>query len=466
MAADPDTALAARQDFAQNAGMTRTLAACLPRLLAIVLSLSLVLGAARAARADPLARNTTVPLALTPPMGFNNWARFQCLPQRPLDGRDPAIYGFQDFMLDQARALVSTGLAAAGYHTVMVDDCWMERGADGALRGITRWGSFKHPGAQPGFDADLGAYMTALHTMGLRGGVYNTSGKTTCQKVAAGEEGHQETFAAWGVDFLKLDNCGASDDDLPTLFRQMSDALGHATAGRPRKILFDESAPAQYAPADPMKYQSMEWVRPLGQMWRVAPDIRITHLGPEGRPLYDPWSFNDALQGYEEGVYQAFTDTIALSRYVAPGNWNDADQLLIGDGGLTTAEERSQMGLWSMMAAPLIISTDLRALAAAPHDSHFAAALAILENPRAIAIDQDPLGVGGYLVMRDSSADDMGVDLVARPLADGGLAVLALNKGPIAIDYAAPLARLGFDLERRVASGRRQWNARWTHRTT
>ncbi len=178
-------------------------------------------------------------------------------------------------------------------------------------------------------------------------------------------------------------------------------------------------------------------------MWRVAPDIRVTHLGADGRSLYDPWSFNDIAQGYEEGVYQAYTDTVSLSRYVAPGNWNDADQLLIGDNGLTTAEERSQMGLWSIMGAPLIISTDLRLLAKHPDGPHFAASLAILGNPRAIAIDQDPLGAGGYRVLRDRSADDMGVDIALKPLADGGFAFLVLNKGPVAIDYRLQLSHLG-----------------------
>lgn len=395
-----------------------------------------------------VAANTSAPIAATPPMGFNNWARFQCQAQPPLDGRDPKTYGFQDFMLDQARALVSTGLAAAGYRTVVVDDCWMAaRGKDGALHGIERWGSFRHPSQQPGFERELTGYMAALHAMGLKGGIYNTAGTRTCQRVDAGEKGHQledaRRFVTWGVDFLKLDNCGASDQEIPGLFRQMGEALGSATAHTTRKILFDESAPAQYAPTDPMKYSSMEWVRALGQMWRVAPDIRITHIGPDGRSLYDPWSFDDADQGYEEGVYQAYTDTVALSRYVAPGNWNDADQLLLADSGMTAAEERSQMALWSVMGAPLIISADLRRLARDPTDPRAATTLATLENRKVIAVDQDPLGAGGFLVMRDHSASDMGFDVVLKPLADGGFAVVVLNKNPIAADYALPLAWLG-----------------------
>lgn len=399
------------------------------------------------ANADRVAANTRVPIASTPPMGFNNWARFQCVAQRPLDGRDPRNYGFQDFMLDQAQAMVSTGLAAAGYRTVVVDDCWMERGSDGDLRGIARWGSYKHPSLQPGFDADLTRYAAKLHALGMHVGVYNTAGTTTCQGVAAGEEGHQRRdasrFAAWGVDFLKLDNCGASDAELPALFRTMGEALGDAGAASGKPILFDESAPAQYAPTDPEKYRTMRWVRDLGQMWRVAPDIRITHVGEDGRALYDPWDFDDADQGYEEGVYQAYTDTIALSRYVAPGNWNDADQLLIGDNGLTTAEERSQMALWSIMGAPLILSADVRRMALERKDPHFAASLAILTNRNVIAIDQDSLGAGGYRVLRDHSANDMGVDVALKPLADGGFAVTVLNKGPVAIHYALPFARLG-----------------------
>jgi len=420
--------------------MLRRLAGCLSILLAL---------AGGAVRADPLAANTTTRVALTPPMGFNNWARFQCLPQQPLNGRAAAGYGFQDFLLDQGNALVATGLAGTGYRLIVVDDCWMERADDGGLAGAAHWGSYKHPSGQPGFDRDLTGYISRLHAMGLEGGVYNTAGATTCQRVAAGEAGHQladaHRFAAWGVDFLKLDNCGASDAELPGLFAATSHALGDATAATNRKILFDESAPAQYAPTDPAKYRAMDWVRPLGQMWRVAPDIRITHIDPDGGSLYDPWSFNDAAQGYEEGVYQAYTDTVALSRYVGPGNWNDADQLLIGDSGLTTAEERSQMGLWSIMGAPLIISADLRRLARDRADPHFAASLAILGNPRAVAIDQDALGAGGYRVLRDHSADDVGVDVALKPLADGGFAVIVLNKGPAPIDYALPLARLGVD---------------------
>ncbi|WDD92346.1 alpha-galactosidase [Burkholderia sp. FERM BP-3421] len=397
-----------------------------------------------AAYADPVAANTNTPLSLTPPMGFNDWARFQCVPQAPLDGSARAGYSFQRFMLDQAEAMRGTGLVSAGYTMLMVDDCWMMRNGAGQIQGATRWGGSQ----QPGFDPDLGAYATSVHGAGMLVGLYNTSGAKTCQGVAAGEQGYQQqdaqTYAAWGVDALKLDNCGATGNATPQqLFKQMADALGQATAGSPRKILFDESAPAGYGPGGPSKYATLAWVRPLGQMWRTGPDIKTTSVDANGRPVGDPWDYYNA-DAYQEGVYQSYNDTIALSRYVSPGNWNDPDQLLIGDNGLTPAEERSQMALWSALAAPLIISADTRKIAANPQDAHLKQSLATLTNAEVIAVDQDALGIGGYRVSRDDPSTSAGIDVVAKPLADGGLAVVVLNKGSTSVDYTLPFANLGY----------------------
>ncbi|GEN65170.1 alpha-galactosidase [Acetobacter oeni] len=402
------------------------------------------------ARADEIAASSTTPLAATPPMGFNNWARFTCVPQAPPGGGDARHYSFQTFMTDQGRAMTASGLAKAGYRTLVTDDCWMERRPDGNLHGASHWTSPRHHGGeQPGFDDDLTAYVATLHRMGLLAGLYNTSGYLTCEYVPSGEAGHQtqdaRKFARWGVDFLKLDNCGAPETSLPGLFRAMGDALGAATAGSARKILFDESAPAEFAPSDPLKYESMSWVRGLGQMWRTGPDVATTRIGDNGRPLDDPWLVTDPARAGLDGVYQSFTDTVALSRYVSPGNWNDADQLLIGDDGLTSAEERSQMALWSLMGAPLLVSADLRLMARDASDPHYAQSLAILKNSGMIAIDQDPLGAGGRLVLRDNPADDAGMDVVLKPLADGGLAFLILNKDDKTVTRTFPLSRLGVE---------------------
>ena len=172
-------------------------------------------------------------------------------------------------------------------------------------------------------------------------------------------------------------------------------------------------------------------------MWRVGPDIKITH---DTAPPVSPWDFKEA--GYEIGVYQSYDSTIALSRYVGPGSWNDADQLMLGDNGLSTSEERSQMGLWSIMGAPLFISADVRKMVN-PQTAHLKDSLAILSNKRVIAVNQDPLGAGGYRVLRDNPATNAGFDVVVKPLKDGSLAALVLNKNASEQTYTLKLATLG-----------------------
>merc|ERR1719436_274880 len=43
-----------------------------------------------------------------------------------------------------------------------------------------------------------------------------------------------------------------------------------------------------------------------------------------------------------------------------PGHWNDPDELMIGNFGLSETEEQTQFALWAIFAAPLMLSTDLR----------------------------------------------------------------------------------------------------------
>lgn len=90
-----------------------------------------------------------------------------------------------------------------------------------------------------------------------------------------------------------------------------------------------------------------------------------------------------------------------------PGHWHDPDMLVIGNGCLTHAEEQTQMALWSIVAAPLIMGNDLRNVSAASK--------AILLNVHAIAIDQDPLGKMGYRL----TSDDYTTQIWVRHLHNG-----------------------------------------------
>ncbi|AHH99721.1 alpha-galactosidase [Kutzneria albida] len=394
-------------------------------------------------------------IAPVPPMGFNNWARSTCAAQAPLDGSPTASYSFQQYMKDNAKGLVDSGLAAAGYQTITVDDCWMRRTAAGYLHGATTWGG----SSQPGFDYELTDYGDYLHGLGLKFGIYESSGTNTCSttpNTATGSEYHEQddanSFVYWGVDALKYDNC-QTKEPLKTLDGRMSAALatavGNAAAGgrKTPNVLFNESAPAAYNNGA-TKFDVMNWVRDHGQQWRVGPDIWNYAAST------DPW--DKALSGYNFGAYQSFDTTVDLARYQSPGNWNDADMLLIGDNGMSSAEERSQLALWSAMAAPLFISTDARKFTPSYLDAHpdqaahLRESIRTLGNAEVLAVDQDPLGAGGYRVSGGAARSDgtpssaSGIDLVVKQLADGSRAVVVLNKGSAATNYSLSLSDLGF----------------------
>jgi len=91
--------------------------------------------------------------------------------------------------------------------------------------------------------------------------------------------------------------------------------------------------------------------------------------------------------------------------------------LLIGNGCVSLAEERTQMAIWSIVAAPLIMGNDPRKIPAA--------SLAILTNADAIAIDQDALGQMGLRLDNSSAAP---TQRWARTLANGDVAVGLYNK--------------------------------------
>lgn len=438
----------------------------------------------RAAAQQPASGGTPIQpvtkLAAKPPMGFTTWSRFECSAQDKLDS-SPELkpikdisaplnddlksetYSFQHFMLDQARAMQDSGLLAAGYQYVNVDDCWMNRARDekGALQGASKWtyGHWRDDGTHKGFNADLSQYVQYLHAMGFKAGLYSSSGFRTCQFYPA-SAGHEKqdaaAFAKWGIDYLKYDNCDYDVDDDPSdyfqwpkkehpsaaaakgkdqLFKTMSDALAEATKDRARKIIFEESAPAASGNDTAEKYTRMEWVRPLGQLWRVGGDIRnYTHA--KSGELINPWS--SGVGDNDKGVYPSFYIAVALSRYVAPGSWNDPDQLLIGDNGMNTDEEKSQFALWSVMGAPLLLSTDVRRLTEYYQQTgrdnadvtlrHLRDSLKILTNKDVIAVDQDELGIGGYIAYQTDPAADKGMDVVVKPLSNDRLAVVVLNK--------------------------------------
>lgn len=323
-------------------------------------------------------------LALTPPMGWNDWSYYQCNIDEKL-------------ILKQAKALVDKGLAKAGYDTVTIDDCWMAktRDATGNLQADSK--TFPH---------GIKYLADKVHGMGLKFGIYEDSGTTTCGGYP-GSWGHYDQdakqFASWGVDYVKLDGCNVptvdgetSEQTYARIYTEFSKAL--QATGRP--MVFSNSAPA-YFQGTPQWHDVIGRAPKISNLWREGADTALEQQS--GATKWNAISYN---YGYNVG----------LERYAGPGHWNDPDFLLAGDSGLSTIEMQSQMSLWAIMAAPLISSTDVAALTPAEAK--------ILSNKAIINVDQDKLGVQGSIVQQGSN-----YDVLAKPLAGGDVAVVLFNKG-------------------------------------
>ena len=351
-------------------------------------------------------------LAMTPPMGWNDWAHYQC-----------------DFtaqtILANARALVRTGLAARGYRTVTIDDCWMltSRDSHGDLQADPRR-----------FPDGMRAVATAIHNLGLQFGIYEDAGYATCGRFAGsggGKDGGQPHFAAdarlfasWGVDYLKLDGCNiqpATGAAGSAAYRAAYQAESRALKLIGRPIVFSESAPA-YFQGTPEWYDVLSWVRSYGQLWREGTDVQVYD---DKHP--DQSRFRSVMWNYDYNLQ--------LARFQTPGNWNDADFIIGGDRGMTPAETRSQVALWSMMSAPLILSSNL--------DQLSPGALAVLGNRAVLTIDQDPLGRMATLLRRSAA-----MDLLLKPLQGGDYAVAVLNRSSADLHIELTPRDLGFSKDR------------------
>src|SRR3569833_4325473 len=202
----------------------------------------------------------------------------------------------------------------------------------------------------------------------------------TCAQTMPGALGHEKQdarlFAAWGVDYLKYDNCNNEGVDAVKRYTDMRDAL--KATGRP--ILFSMCEWGENKP--------WLWAKDVGNSWRTTGDIS---------------------DGYSSMLGIVHQNKV-LSQYAGPGHWNDPDKLEVGNGGMTATEYRSHFSLWAEMAAPLLAGTDLR--------NPSQTTLDILENKDVIAVDQDALGKQASVI---SSAD--GHWVLAKPLATGDVAV-------------------------------------------
>jgi alpha-galactosidase len=331
-------------------------------------------------------------ICLTPPMGWNSW---YCWSESISSEKIQTV----------AKNMKDKGLVAHGWTYVNIDDCWQgPRG--GEYNGIQ--GNERFP--------DIPEMVEYIHSLGLKVGIYSTPwmgsyagflgssaptedgdyssliippeqrpqpnqifGRSpNSQRVGAAKIGPYWMFdkdakqwADWQIDYVKVD----WQNDVPTATRIAEDLKNCG-----RDIIFSMSNNAPFN-------EAVNWAK-LCQLWRTTGDISehwisIFHIG------------------FSQEKWRPFA---------GPGHWIDPDMLQVGMIGkpnqynrilhpthLTPDEQYTQVSLWCLLSAPLILSCDIESL------DEFT--LNLLTNDEILEVDQDPLGEEAHCARKKGSAE-------------------------------------------------------------
>lgn len=392
-------------------------------LLAVILASSSLL-----ARTGPLAApenaSADVRPAATPaaPMGWNSWNSFSNL----IDAK---------IAMQQAKALVDSGMKAAGYEYVVIDEGWWKgtRDDDGnIIVDPVQWPALK-PGQRAGDMANIAAY---IHGLGLKAGIYTDAGKYGCgyagpdigpKYPGTGSEGHYERdfeqFAKWGFDYVKVDWCGGSDEKLTgsVQYAEIARAIERAESVTGRRLYFSICEWGSQRP--------WTWAPGVGgsaaNIWRTGGDIvePVVEQARDEAHRKRIVTLKNVLNAFDAGVHPEAQHT---------GYYNDLDMMVVGMRGMTESWERIHVGLWALSSAPLMVGADLTRLKAP--------SLALLTNHELLAVHHDPLGLQAIKVAEPQP----GLQVWAKPLAERGKrAVVLLNRTDAAAPIAVDWARLG-----------------------
>ena len=356
-------------------------------------------GPGTAADVSPAANSQIAVTA--PPMGWASWNSFA--------GQIDAAT-----IEAQAKALVSSGMAAAGYKYVNIDEGWWHgtRDSSGNITvDTTAW-----PGG-------MSAVASYIHSLGLKAGIYTDAGKNGCgyyyptpSSVPAypntGSEGHyqqdMQTFQSWGFDYVKVDWCGGNAEglDQQSTYQAISAANAAASAVTGRNLVLSI---CEWGTGRPWN-----WGAGTGELWRTSTDIVYYGNNP---------SMSNILGNFDKSLHPAAQHT---------GYYNDPDMLTVGMPGLSADQDRTHLGLWAIAGAPLIAGNNVATM-----DSTTAS---ILTNPEVVGIDQDARGLQGVKVAEDGS----GLQVYSKVLSGSGArAVLLLNRTSASASITARWSDMG-----------------------
>ncbi len=334
-------------------------------------------------------------LLLTPPMGWNSWNAYG------LTVNEAIVKKVADMFEE-------TGLVEYGYSYINIDDGWQapKREADGRLNPNEKF-------------ADIKGLSDYIHSKGLKFGIYSSPGQTTCGNFLGSYEHEQqdaESYANWGVDYLKYDWCSyesiaKSKTDLSELQKPYI-VMNSALKTQKRDIVYSL---CQYGMGKVSEWGDMVG----GQLWRTTGDI------------LDTWGTLSSISMAQFG----------LEKYAGSGKWNDPDMLILGKVGwgkglretrLNTYEQYTHMTLWCMLSAPLLLGCDIESM-----DEY---TLSLLKNNEVLAINQDKLGKQAGVVKQDGD-----VRVLKKILSGNKMAVALINFGYSERDIKLSLAEIGIN---------------------
>lgn len=350
----------------------------------------------------PLAVNAQ--LAATPPMGWNSW--------------DSYGLTITEAQFKQNVAWLNTHLKSDGWQYAVIDEGWYlahpeNAAVKGADQGYTMDANGRYIPALDRFPSAAGGrglkpISDYVHSLGLKFGIHIIRGiprqavernlpiagsrfhagdaadrSDTCRwnpdnygvkDNAAGQAYYNslaKLYAAWGVDFLKVD-CISQPYKIGEI-HMVSAAL--RSSGR-QIVLSLSPGPTPLGEAHDVTREA--------QMWRISNDF------------WDIWNHSHDAHDFPQSAVQQFPLLAAWEKYAGPGHWPDADMLPFGTLGphpgwlhvrksrFTPDEERTVFTLWSIARSPLMLGANLTEMDAATEK--------MLTNREVIAVDQHSTG--------------------------------------------------------------------------
>lgn len=295
---------------------------------------------------------------LPPVMGWSSWNTYR-------------VHISDSLIMAQAIALKNSPLYEAGYRYINIDDGYFGGRDD-------RTGKLKiHPTR---FKDGLQPVVNHIHSLGLKAGIYSDAGISTCgyyydkDSIASnvGLYGHETEdcsffFNELGFDFIKVDFCGGSSWQNPTLT-----TLDPEASYRKIKAAMDATGRKDLRLNVCRWDYPGTWVDEVGGSWRISHDISCK--------------------------WKSVKDIIAQNLYLsafAENGYNDMDMLEVGRT-LSPEEDRTHFAMWCIMSSPLLIGCDLTTLN--PET------MRLVTNKDLIALNQDLLGKQAYVADRQNGA--------------------------------------------------------------